>query len=114
MCQEWGVGSIGDEICAANQLQSLGTSDPRPCFSQHCLWNISTEPPGPLGIAPLLVPLSVTLGFLLHSLKLDSWSPLHPNPVITQDDFSGSGDRQSSLPLDSKFPKVCSSSSGRC
>lgn len=25
----WRWGSIGDEICAANQLQSLGISDPR-------------------------------------------------------------------------------------
>lgn len=94
------VGGIGDEICAAKQLQSLGISDPRQCFPQHCLWNISTEPPRPLGIVPLLVPLSVTLGFLPHSLKLDFWSPLHPNPVITQSDFSGNGDRHSSLPLD--------------
>lgn len=30
----WRWGSIGEEICVANQLQSLGISDPR---QQHCL-----------------------------------------------------------------------------
>lgn len=57
-CVWSGGGGRGDEICAANQLQSLGISDSRQCFLQHSPWNVSAELTGPLGLLPLAVPLS--------------------------------------------------------
>lgn len=89
-----GAGAVwGDEVCATNQRLSLGISGLRQCFPRHTPCSGSTGAPGPLGIMPLAAPLSLLPLLTFVNLQIfssfigDSWSPLHPNPVITQGYF---------------------------
>ena len=93
VCLEWRGAVWGDEVCATNQHLSLGISDLRQCFPQHTPCSGSIGTPDPLGIMPLAAPLSILLLLTFVNLQMfssfigDSWSPLHPNPVITRGYF---------------------------